>query len=342
MAVKGLDATDLEDKGFWARLFFRKGKSLAEFMEKYKDIEQQVSGLSYVIDERRDSLKRNVVKFDRLYEALMAQFNELTVNAEAIRVKIEDVKENILKPLVERAEKDNDPVLNQKVQDCQNAIDMLERKYANIIRSRMITLQSIPAIRNVNENNLILIQKLNDIITHTFPAWKNSLAIAVGMHDQQETNAIASSITDMTDQLLIQSSESLREGNMEIKKNIEKGITSVEAIQKANENIIGVLSETAQITQQGRELRRDAYAKLDDCEKNLKDAIINAANAALEDTISEKKRHDGKKAETLELPHKKATRFEDIVGGLQQKVEQEKVPVYNSKSRPLSPKPSID
>ncbi len=168
----------------------------------------------------------------------------------------------------------------QELRDIRAARDDLERRVHDLKLTRQVTMQSLPSIRLVQENDKSLITKINSTLVNTVPLWETQLAQAVTIHRGREAAGVVKEANDLTNDLLRKNAENLRTANAEIRTEMERGVFDIDAIEKANDDLIATIEDSLRIADEGKAKRAAAEASLVRMEGELKDALSSATARA--------------------------------------------------------------
>lgn len=249
------------------------------FMARYEKLEVQIDQICDKLDQERMILLKDIIMFDNLFEKNVEYINELDLYIIAANKKVEDIKNNDLPKLEEKASQTNDPLDAQKVADLKSFIDRFEKKVYDLKLSRTIAIQTAPQIRFIQGGNKVLVEKIQSSILNTIPLWKSQIVIAIGILRQKGALELQKKVTDTTNNLLKQNSEMLKQNTIEVAKESEKGIVEIETLQKVNEDLITTLNETIRINDEGKQKRAEAEVELTKIEKDLREKLVNIKKA---------------------------------------------------------------
>ena len=189
--------------------------------------------------------------------------------------KLNQVREQQLPLLQERAHQTGLPEDAQAANDLANLCDRFEKKLHDLELTRMISIQMAPQIRLVQGNNTLMSEKIQSTLVNTIPLWKSQMVLALGIQDSQRAAAAQRQVTDMTNQLLRKNAETLKMATIETAKESERGIVDIETLRTTNESLISTLDEVIRIQEEGRQKRRDAEAELGRLENELKTKLLD-------------------------------------------------------------------
>lgn len=188
--------------------------------------------------------------------------------------KVQEIKEETIPRLRQEAEASGNPMDAQLVRDFEETVDRFEKKIYDLELSRTIAIQSAPQIKLIQNNDRILVDKIQTAILNTIPVWKSQFVIAVGLQTQQKVLKMQREITDATNAMLIKNSELLKTNTVETARESNRGMVDIETLQKVNQNLISTIEETIQIQKEGSEKRRAAEEELNRIENELKSKLL--------------------------------------------------------------------
>lgn len=270
--LRGLGIEDLEQPGFLARLFGAK-KPVMKFLQRYEDVRAQIDTISDRLDSHQTKLMTDIAALDRLYDANLDYFHNLADYIGAGEEKLRELDEQILPALKREAETSGDMLKAQELRDLRSTRDELERRLHDLKLTRQVTMQSLPSIRLVQENDKALISKINSVMANTIPLWRTQLAQAVTIQRSREAGRTLKEATDLTNELLTANAENLKTANAEIRRQVERGVFDIEAVKKANQQLIATIEESLQIADEGKRRRAEAEQELELCETELRKTL---------------------------------------------------------------------
>ena len=273
--LKGFNAN--EEKGFLG--LFKKGKNKIEAMKvKYNKVEANVDKIVQVLEGHQVTLLKDIAVMDKMYEANMTYFKELTMYILAGKQKLEEVRSGELMMLVNRARMSNLPEDVQAAKDLESKCDRFEKKIYDLELTRTISIQTAPQIRMVQGNNTMMVEKIQSTIVNTIPLWKNQMVLALGIAHSNEAIRAQREVTNMTNDLLRQNADMLKMATVNTAKETERGIVDIETLQHTNQTLISTLDEVMQIQQEGRQKRAEAEAELSRMEGELKQKLLEVVS----------------------------------------------------------------
>ncbi len=286
--IREFDVDDLDPnrkQGFFAKIFSK--NPVTEFMDKYEDVRGQINKITDRLEEHKGLLLTDIVTLDKLYKANLDYFHQLELYIAAGEEKLKQLDETEIPALASKAESDSDNMLAaQDLRDLRSARDDLERRVHDLRLTRQVAMQSLPSIRLVQENDKTLVAKIDSTLINTVPLWKNQLAQAVTIFRMGSAAKTVKEASDLTNELLESNAETLRQGNAEVRTQLERGIFDVESVKKANATLIATIDDSLRIADEGKAARAKAEAEIKQMEQELRNALI--ANKAKADEQAKK------------------------------------------------------
>ncbi len=276
--LRGFDIDELDPNkkpGFFARLL-GKAKPLAKIVQQYELVRNQIDDISNALERHKTQLLTDIASLDRLYAANLDYFHTLELYIQAGEEKLRQVDAEELPALEQEVTASGDMVKAQQLRDLRASRDDLERRVHDLKLTRQVTMQSLPSIRLVQENDKGLIGKINSTLVNTVPLWRQQLAQAITIYRSGRAAETVKAATDLTNQLLEANAENLRQANAQTRAQIERGVFDIETVKKANQTLIATIEDSLRIADEGRRQRREAAAQLEACETELRQALASA------------------------------------------------------------------
>ena len=274
--IKGFDIEELNPnkKLPWYSKLFGGTKPLVKFIQGYEEIRDQIDEISNNLESHKSKLMKDVISLDKLYEANLEYFRALEIYIEAGEIKKRELEEKII-PEYEEKTKGEEMLAIQELKEILSFRDDLERRIYDLRLSRQVTMQSLPSIRLIQENDKSLINKIASTLVNTVPLWRNQLAQTVTIFRSHESAKALKDTTDLTNELLEKNAEGLREANKEVRTQMERGIFDIESIKIANNTLIATLNDSLEIAEEGKKAREKALTELANTEHELKEALLS-------------------------------------------------------------------
>ncbi|MEZ5904884.1 MAG: toxic anion resistance protein [Geminicoccaceae bacterium] len=274
------EAIDPRDKpGFLARLFGVKNK-LMQYLDEYETVRDQIDGITNDLERHKTTLLTDITKLDKLYDVNLDYFRSLEVYIAAGRAKLKELDETVIPAMATEVENSDDVIEAQKLRDLRARRDDLERRVHDLLLTRQVTMQSLPSIRLVQENDKSLITKINSTLANTVPLWRQQLAQAITIYRSGQAAGAVKAATDLTNELLEKNADNLREVNAEVRQQVERGVFDIEVVKRANDQLIATIEDSLRIADEGKAKRREAEQQLVECEAKLKESLSAASARA--------------------------------------------------------------
>ena len=270
--LKNFDV-DNEKKGFLG--LFHKGENKLETMKaKYDKTAVNVDKICDALEEHQVRLLKDTAMLDQMYDLNLTYYKELSMYIAAGKQKLEEVRNTQLKELMEKAQAGDDQVLAQEAKDLASYCDRFEKKLHDLELSRMISMQTAPQIRLIQNNNTMMVEKIQSTLVNTIPLWKNQMVIALGLEHAQRAAKAQNAVTDMTNELLKKNANALHEATVSTAKASERGIVDIETLTQTNAELVKTFDEVLQIQSEGRQKRLQAEADMVKMENELKQKLL--------------------------------------------------------------------
>ena len=267
------DFDEEEEKGFFG--FFKKASGRIESMKaKYAKAEANVNEIVKVLEKHQVQLMKDTALLDKMYELNLTYFKELSMYILAGKKKLQEVRSTRLAELTDRAQASGLPEDAQAAKDLDSMCERFEKKIHDLELTRMISIQTAPQIRLVQNNDTLMVEKIQSTIVNTIPLWKSQMVLALGVEHSTQAAEPQRKVTDMTNELLRKNAEKLKMATVETAKESERGIVDMETLKATNESLISTLDEVMNIQREGRQKRREAEAELQNMEQELKNKLL--------------------------------------------------------------------
>ena len=269
---------DENDKGIMA-LFKKGGNKVTAMKAKYSRVETNINAVVAELDKHQQTLLKDIDVLDRMYDANIAYFRQLTMYIIAGRKRLEKARNEELVALQKQAEASGLAEDAQKAKDFAAQCDRFEKKLYDLELTRTISMQTGPQIRMVQSSDTLMAEKIQSTIVNTIPLWKNQMVIAIGVEHAGQAAKAEREVNDMTNALLKKNADMLKTATVAAAKESERGIVDIETLRHTNEQLISTIDEVLAIQKDGREKRKAAQQELADIETQLKKKLLEAAKA---------------------------------------------------------------
>ena len=267
------DFDEEEEKGFFG--IFKKASNKIENMKaKYAKADANVNEIVKALEKHQVQLMKDTALLDKMYELNLTYFKELSMYILAGKKKLKEVRGGELSALTAKAQASGLPEDAQAAKDLDSMCTRFEKKIHDLELTRMISIQTAPQIRLVQNNDTLMVEKIQSTIVNTIPLWKSQMVLALGVEHSTQAAAAQREVTDMTNQLLRKNAEKLKMATVETAKESERGIVDMDTLKATNESLISTLDEVMNIQKEGRQKRAEAEAELQNMENELKKKLL--------------------------------------------------------------------
>lgn len=279
--IRGFSISELDvrrERSWWEKLL-GKAAPMAKFAAKFEEVQGQIDIITDELLQHEHVLLKDIESLDVLYDKTLTFYDELGLYIAAGEAKIADLDATTI-PAKEAeaaaAPEDQAVMMAQELRDIRAARDDLERRVHDLKLTRQVTMQSLPSIRLVQENDKSLVTKINSTLVNTVPLWETQLAQAVTIQRSAEAAEAVRDANDLTNELLQANAENLRQANRTIREEMERGVFDIDAVKAANDNLIATINESLEIADEGKRKRAEAETELQKMESELKDTLAAA------------------------------------------------------------------
>ena len=270
--LRDFDATE-EEKGFLG--FFKKQSNKIESMKnRYAKAEVNVQKITTSLQEHQMRLMKDSAVLEKMYAQNLNYYKELTMYILAGKQKLKEVRQGKLKDLEERAAASGLPEDAQEAKDLDSKCNRFEKKLHDLELTRTISLQTAPQIRLVQNNDTLMVEKIQTTIVNTIPLWKSQMVLALGIAHSTEAAQAQRQVTDLTNELLKKNAEALHLASTETAKESERGIVDIETLKQTNQELIATLDDVMNIQKEGRIKRQQAELEMRKMEEELKNKLL--------------------------------------------------------------------
>jgi uncharacterized protein YaaN involved in tellurite resistance len=279
-----VDELDLRREASWWEKLLGRAAPFAEFVAQYEDVQGQIDKITSELLSHEHTLLKDIKSLDVLYAKTLDFYNELGLYIAAGTAKLADVDATVI-PAKEAevvAAPEADQVIRaQELRDIRAARDDLERRVHDLKLTRQVTMQSLPSIRLVQENDKSLVTKINSTLVNTVPLWETQLAQAVTIQRSKEAAEAVRDANDLTNELLKANAENLQAANKVVREEMERGVFDIDTVKNANATLIATINESLAIADEGKARRAAAEVELVKMEAELRDTLASARARAI-------------------------------------------------------------
>ena len=263
-----------EEKKGLAGLFKKGANKLETMKAQYTKVEGNVDKIAQNLENHQITLLKDVAMFDQMYELNLKYYKELTMYILAGKKRLEEVRAGELEELRVKAEKSGLAEDAQAYNDFVNLCNRFEKKLHDLELTRMVSIQMGPQTRLLQNNDTLMIEKIQSSLVNTIPLWKSQMVLALGMEHAHQATAAQNAVTEMTNELLKKNADKLKMGTIATAKEAERSIVDIETLQHTNQQLISTLDEVLNIQREGAEKRKAAEAELGRIEGELKQKLM--------------------------------------------------------------------
>ena len=271
--LKGFERDTEEPKGL-RKLFAKADDKAARMKAKYGEVSATVENIADSLENYQAQLLKDVSMFDRLYDENSEYFRQLTLYIIAGDKKLAEVRNTELRELMAKAEASGDAMDAQKANDLAAQCDRFEKKLYDLKLTRQVSMQMAPQIRLLQNNDSLLVERIQSTLSNTLPLWKNQMVLSLGLQHSKEALAAQTAVTDMTNELLKKNAEALKTGSIETAREAERGIIDMETLVQTNQSLIESIDEVLHIQAEGHQKRLEAEKQLYSMEADLKKKLL--------------------------------------------------------------------
>ena len=280
--IRGFSVSELDvrrKQSWWEKLIGR-AAPFAKFTAKFETVQGQIDKVTDDLLSHEHTLLKDIKSLDMLYEKTLDFYDELAFYIAAGTEKLAELDNKFIPKkatAVDKAKEDDQVMVAQELRDIRAARDDLERRVHDLKLTRQVTMQSLPSIRLVQENDKSLVTKINSTLVNTVPLWETQLAQAVTIQRSAEAAKAVRAANDLTNELLTSNAANLRSSYKIIREEMERGVFDIEAVKQANADLVATIQESLQIADDGKEKRAAAEVDLKKMESDLRDTLASAS-----------------------------------------------------------------
>ena len=262
-----------EEKGLFG--FFKKAGNKMEAMKaQYGKAEANVEKIARELEQHQVVLMKDIAMFDQMYELNLKYYKELTMYIIAGKKRLAEVRSGQLEELRKKAEASGRQEDAQAYNDLTQMCDRFDKKLHDLELTRMVSIQMGPQTRMLQNNDTLMVEKIQSSLVNTIPLWKSQMVLALGLENSRKATAAQSAVTNATNELLRKNAEMLKMGTIATAKEAERSIIDIETLQHTNQQLISTLDEVIQIQRDGAQKRREAEVELGRIEGELKQKLM--------------------------------------------------------------------
>ena len=276
--VNQLKSFDVEEdeKGFLG--FFKKqGNKLQSLKTKYAKAEENVGNICDVLENHQITLMKDIALLDKMYELNHTYYKELSMYILAGKQKLEDVRTGELKQLTDKAAMTGLPEDAQAAKDLGSMCERFEKKIHDLELTRIISIQTAPQIRMIQDNDTAMTEKIQSTLVNTIPLWKSQMVLALGVEHSNQAARAQREVTDLTNELLQKNADTLKMASVETARESQRGVVDMETLKHTNETLISTLDEVMHIQAEGKVKRQEAEVEMAKLEQDLKNKMLEIA-----------------------------------------------------------------
>ena len=247
-------------------------------LASYEKLSTKVDKIQSELEKSKTTMMKDIMLFDALYQKNLEYFKHLELYIRAGEEKLEEMRNTVLPKLRADAAASADPMAGQVVSDFESNVDRFEKKVHDLKISKTIAIQTAPQLRLIQNNDKILVERVQSAIYNAIPLWKNQIVIALGLTRQQNVLKMQQAISDTTNELLKRNAEMLKINSIETAKENNRSIVDIETVRKVNDDLVTTIEETLKIQQEGRQARQSAEQELLQIENRLKETLLANMN----------------------------------------------------------------
>ncbi|MGB3688946.1 MAG: toxic anion resistance protein [Jannaschia helgolandensis] len=280
--IRGFSVSELDvrrKRSWWEKLLGR-AAPFSNFIAKFENVQGQIDKVTDDLLKHEHVLLKDIKSLDKLYEKTLDFYEELGLYISAGEAKLADLDATTIpakETQVEALHEDDKMIGSQELRDLRAARDDLERRVHDLKLTRQVTMQSLPSIRLVQENDKSLVTKINSTLVNTVPLWETQLAQAVTIQRSREAAEAVRDANDLTNELLTANARNLRDANKVVRTEMERGVFDIAAVRQANEDLVATIEESLQIADEGKTRRAEAEKELEQMEKELRTTLASAS-----------------------------------------------------------------
>jgi uncharacterized protein YaaN involved in tellurite resistance len=275
----GLDSLDPNAKQSLLGRIFKSLTPVQKFIQSYETIESQVDSMVSKLEREKQTLSRDIIMLDGMYEEALKFFHDLELYIKAANLKLDEVNTVDVPALAAQVEASDSMEDTQALRDLQERALDLERKINDLLLTRTATMQLLPQLRMIQDVDKGLVNKIQSSILVTIPMWKTQIAMAITLWRQASAIKTEQAVADATNEMMVKNAALLKQGSGDARRAMERGVVDIETLKKVNGDLIETIKEATQIAIEGKKARVKAQSEMVQLEADLKTALKDAANS---------------------------------------------------------------
>lgn len=275
-----VDSSNGEDKGSFLDRLFSSGKNRVErYLASYRSLSQNIDAISAKLQDEQKALMKQVTLFDQLYAKNLQEYRDLEIYIQAGEAKLQEMRQEALPSLYDQAKASDNPMALQVVKDLEANVDRFDRKIHELKVSQTLALQTAPQIKLIQNNNQLLVDKINDVVVNTIPLWRSQTVIALGLAKQEDALNMQRDISEATNRLIQGNAQKLKQVSLGVREEAEQSTVDIESLEAANQDLIDTIKGSLEISREARAKRADAEKRM----VKIKDDLQQALRESLEE-----------------------------------------------------------
>lgn len=271
--LKSFDAEE-EDRGFLGNIFKKSSNKISSMKSKYSKAEANVENICKVLEGHQIQLLKDSAMLDQMYKMNTNYYKELTMYIIAGKKKLAKAEQEEIPAMLKKAEASGLADDMNAANDYTALCDRFDKKIHDLELTRMVAMQMAPQIRLIQNNDILMSEKIQSMLVNTIPLWKSQMVLALGVNHSKQAAEAQRQVTDMTNELLRKNAETLKLASVETAKELERGVVDVETLTTTNEMLISTIDDVMKIQNEGRAKRREAEVQLTKLENDLKAKLL--------------------------------------------------------------------
>ena len=268
---------DEDEKGFLG-IFKKTSNKIDALKVKYSKAETNIARITEALEQHQVQLLKDVAVLDKMYDLNLTYFKELSMYILAGKKKLQNTRNIELAQLLEKARMSGLPEDAQAAKDLEALCDRFEKKIHDLELTRMVSIQTAPQIRLVQNSDTMMVEKIQSTVVNTIPLWKSQMVLALGVSHAEQASRAQREVSDMTNELLKRNAETLKIAAVESAKESERGIVDMETLKNTNASLISTLDEVMKIQADGRAKRRAAEVEMQNMENELNRKLLEISS----------------------------------------------------------------